>query len=889
MAKKKAAKKSRPPQSREEGAARRRPSSPGRKTTPQPNTPTPGPDDSTVQVDLLDVGPEEYGDAVLCRLAGESILIDGAHPGNYKDKGAEHPSIGRQIGDLLKQGETPYRISLVIVTHAHADHIGCLPRLVSDGIINPEWALVADPDLGWGQPADAPALGADQPPAVRQLAALLREETITRSDDDSIASLASDAANLRDTYTAMLEALEQGGTKVVRYGRDDTRALLQRFAGVGLRIVGPTVEQLAHCAELINRRTQDLLQLASAKLPDAVGADATTVVAAYRDFVQAIHADTDAFDAFSKDKGAINDQSIVTVFEVDGKRLLFTGDMQLAQPEVSDQEIVDAIAALNNELAAGAPYDLVKLSHHGSYNGFSEALWEKWGKPHTLGICAGSGSTAHPNPETLEVLKEHVGEIHWARTDHNGLSTFDFDGGPPQIKVTRGEQDDPVPNVTDLPLPVSPESAAAAGKVSTQLVAANGNMVEIRVPIGVRVSINVEVQPAGGAAGPSVGPDVQATPAERELAKITGRPVSIPIGVGRKLPKLLFITDKAKLAANIGAAETNAVLARLRTAGHVVLEQVPRLREGIRIAGLLPQSAAQARDIKGVVLLGGYDVVPARRLDALPASLRAAIGGGGDADEFFVWSDDSYGGAGANGLPELPVSRIPDGRSSQLVFAALAAGPSRANDPRHGIRNMRRPFAEPIYGTLPGAAAMLVSDPTTVSNSYSLDAERVYIMLHGDYTDATHFWGESNGGGYPTAVDLAHVPARPGAVVFTGCCWGAMPVNTRAVDFRAGQPIGPRSAASSIALRFLVNGARAFLGCTGTHYSPTAAPYNYFGGPMHTAFWAAYQAGTPPALALLRAKVAYRQGMPHGQQAGSLGEAIEYKILRQYTCLGLGW
>ncbi|MDI3288205.1 hypothetical protein [Polyangium sp. 15x6] len=37
-------------------------------------------------ITLLDVGAEQYGDAVLCRFGGISVLIDGAHPGDARRK-----------------------------------------------------------------------------------------------------------------------------------------------------------------------------------------------------------------------------------------------------------------------------------------------------------------------------------------------------------------------------------------------------------------------------------------------------------------------------------------------------------------------------------------------------------------------------------------------------------------------------------------------------------------------------------------------------------------------------------------------------------------------------------------------------------------------------------
>ncbi|HNU28787.1 MAG TPA: hypothetical protein PKN00_06290 [Sedimentisphaerales bacterium] len=65
-------------------------------------------------------------------------------------------------------------------------------------------------------------------------------------------------------------------------------------------------------------------------------------------------------------------------------------------------------------------------------------------------------------------------------------------------------------------------------------------------------------------------------------------------------------------------------------------------------------------------------------------------------------------------------------------------------------------------------------------------------------------------------------------------------------------------------------------------------PYDYFGKPMHDAFWAALASGKPPAEALFVAKSEFARLMPHGC-ADPFSRAVEVKILRQYTCLGLGW
>ena len=53
-------------------------------------------------------------------------------------------------------------------------------------------------------------------------------------------------------------------------------------------------------------------------------------------------------------------------------------------------------------------------------------------------------------------------------------------------------------------------------------------------------------------------------------------------------------------------------------------------------------------------------------------------------------------------------------------------------------------------------------------------------------------------------------------------------------------------------------------------------------------FGTASSPAIPPARALFDAKIAYARDFPHGRTS-TAQEAIEYKILREYTCLGLRW
>ena len=363
-------------------------------------------------------------------------------------------------------------------------------------------------------------------------------------------------------------------------------------------------------------------------------------------------------------------------------------------------------------------------------------------------------------------------------------------------------------------------------------------------------------------------------------------PWPIQFAGGRKLPKLLFVTYRPRLDNNIGAAESKAAIDAIRNAGFTVLEVANQGTALLEVRRVLAKTR-----YAGVVLLGGYDVLPSTRLDVLPVSLRQQLGSAAanDNDNFIVWNDEAYGDIAGDGVADLPVSRIPDAKSPQLVFAALSCGLPKPLATRFGVRNSARPFADARYALLPGSTPILISAPTTPTTIGPKNAKSnsVYFMLHGSDADATRFWGE-NQGAMVEAVNISNIAASVTGAVFAGCCWGALVVEQLACQAVPGQALGIRTTGMSVALSYLRAGVNAFVGCTGTHYSPTVEPYQYFGGPMHKAFFTRWSQGTPPARALFESRIEYASGMPHGQTSLT-GQAIEYKILRQFTCLGLGW
>lgn len=360
---------------------------------------------SVFRVHLLDMGGRKYGDCLVCEIGDTRVLIDGGHLGDQNRSDPKYPSIPEQLEEILGQ-PSPWHFDLLVVTHAHVDHIGCLPNLVSNGRLTADWALVADEALGWGEVEghDAPVL-ADAPEPVRQVFALLREERPSFASRAEMEAFAADAVKMRASYTAMLTKLASGGCKVVRHGKDDPAGLLQTFQAAGLEILGPTQEHLLICARQIAVLGRDAADAIATRLEQD---DALDIASFFQDRASF------AVDSGSFDLGnAINDQSLVLAFQSSGRKILLTGDMQLADPLVPGLE--PEMEALRQRIAGAGPFDLVKLPHHGARNAVDPAVLTETGSS-LFTISGGHGSSKHPHPNTIKTLKA-ASDIAWYRTE----------------------------------------------------------------------------------------------------------------------------------------------------------------------------------------------------------------------------------------------------------------------------------------------------------------------------------------------------------------------------------------------------------------------------------------------------------------------------------------
>ncbi len=99
---------------------------------------------------FLDVGPTKYGDAAIVSFGNRHVLIDGAHPGRQTGD-ARHPSLPDQIAETTGGDH----VDLIVVSHTHRDYFGCLPHLITNGMLTAD-SLGAVSDVLIGDRAPAP-------------------------------------------------------------------------------------------------------------------------------------------------------------------------------------------------------------------------------------------------------------------------------------------------------------------------------------------------------------------------------------------------------------------------------------------------------------------------------------------------------------------------------------------------------------------------------------------------------------------------------------------------------------------------------------------------------------------------------------------------------------
>jgi hypothetical protein len=216
------------------------------------------------------------------------------------------------------------------------------------------------------------------------------------------------------------------------------------------------------------------------------------------------------------------------------------------------------------------------------------------------------------------------------------------------------------------------------------------------------------------------------------------------------------------------------------------------------------------------------------------------------------------------------VARIPDGDSLDLLLMQLCV-----SEPPEGgnftIANAKRPHADvatrQVFG---GERVLLWSLPTSHDD---IDVNRLsvrhnYMVLHGTWQNASAWWGEEPT--FPVALTVDE--ANTEGVVLSAACYGAM-TNGHTPD-------------DSVALAFLANGSRAFVGSTVMTYSYIKAPepmdlIRWTGGRFEYTFLNSLAAGQAPLEAFMSAK----QEMANWA-AGPRAQAFDVKTLHEMHYYG---
>jgi beta-lactamase superfamily II metal-dependent hydrolase len=332
--------------------------------------------DIVFEIDLIPVssssesGGKKSGDAIAVRFTapddtGEKVIVIDA---GYETHG--HYMV-KHIRDYY--GEN-VRVDLVISTHPDRDHLGGLAVVIEE--------------------LDVVELLIHQP----RLHAVGVEGFGNLSGIDKV-----------------LEVARRRGTKIT-----SPFTGLTRF-GEALRVLGPT---RAYYNQLVDEHLQDQA-LAENK---SVTAGATVSLADISPMIGAALARALAYLPLEtltdedNDTGPRNNSSVITLLQVDGQSLLFTGDAGIPALEAAADYHEDVIGSFQLH-----PLAFMQAPHHGAQRNVGPTILDRLlgpaGRPHTNTtsfVSAAKDDPHHPNPKATNALKRRGCDV--AATHGNSIN-----------------------------------------------------------------------------------------------------------------------------------------------------------------------------------------------------------------------------------------------------------------------------------------------------------------------------------------------------------------------------------------------------------------------------------------------------------------------------------
>ena len=331
---------------------------------------------------------------------------------------------------------------------------------------------------------------------------------------------------------------------------------------------------------------------------------------------------------------------------------------------------------------------------------------------------------------------------------------------------------------------------------------------------------------------------------------------------------VLVVTSVSRLSSKVGASGWAQIEDRLNQLGWTILDVGSASVNAID----LQIEAKGANNVPKILILGGHDVVP---FPILPNPTQ-------DGDT--LYTDDVYADFDHDPqtIIDVPIARIPDGGDLGLVLTQLF-GSSSPSSGGFALAIYAFPGAQRIAEIFDGS--MFWSRPTLYSglDPGDIAATYDYFIVHGSSKNTTTWWGEDwvdkygnklpgtqmgdkrrgDKCSYPQAFKVSLADST--GVVHAACCYGAYVIN--------------KSPGDSICLRFLKNGARCFVGCTGINYGAGYEEYwlEIFAGPFDKMFFTKLVGGKTAMQAFYETKVQY---------AARATLSAEKKIMHQYVYYG---
>lgn len=276
--------------------------------------------------------------------------------------------IAKQVIKDITEADGKQRIDLLVATHRHKDHIG--------GFADAAWEKVEVGEV-W-----LPWTEADNDPSavrIRRMQDLVATRLSARLSADGKPELSELAANAASNVNAMnrlkagFEKRERIKPRFLGAGANDTRTVsTSHVPGVRVHVLGPPRDESVISRDL--PRDEDELFI---KLGAAVDADASPTVRPFGDewiqeapiweldprHVEKLKSsvDLDPESSLAAIDDSLNNTSLVLVFEIGGRLLLFPGDAQWGPWEaiLQDEEWIAILRKVS----------FYKVSHHSSHNG----------------------------------------------------------------------------------------------------------------------------------------------------------------------------------------------------------------------------------------------------------------------------------------------------------------------------------------------------------------------------------------------------------------------------------------------------------------------------------------------------------------------------------------